>query len=52
MVKAKHLTDRKAQVYTKRGNIEITLSGRMSDFDDAILLHKTKLSNTNELIEV
>lgn len=52
MVKAKHLIERKPQIYTKLGNIEIILSGRMSDFDDAILLHKTKLLNTKELIEV
>lgn len=40
------------QIYTKRGNVEIPLCGRMSDFENAILLHKTNLNETNALIQV
>lgn len=51
-IKAKHLINRNIQIYTKRGNVEIPLSGRMCDFENAILLHKANLNDTNAIIEV
>lgn len=52
MCKAKHSINRNLQIYTKRKNVEIPLSGRISDFENAILLHKRNLIETNTLIEV
>lgn len=52
VIKAKHLINRNIQIYTKRGNVEIPLNGRMSDFENAILLHKVNLNETNALIQV
>lgn len=50
--KAKHSINRTIQIYTKRNNVEIPLSGRISDFENAVLLHKRNLIETNTLIEV
>lgn len=43
---------RKTQIYMKRGNVEMPLTGRMSDFENAILLDKLTLVKTNSLIQV
>lgn len=43
---------RKTQIYTKRGNVEMPLTGHMSDFENAILLDKITLIKTNALIQV
>lgn len=51
-IKVKHLINREVQIYTKRGNVEIPLTGRISDFENAILLHKTNLNETNAIIQV
>lgn len=52
-LKAKNLINlRKTQIYTKRGNVEMPLTGRMSDFENAILLDKLTLIKTNALIQV
>lgn len=52
-LKATNLIDlRKTQIYTKRGNVEMPLTGRLSDFDNAILLDKVTLIKTNALIQV
>lgn len=52
-LKSTNLIDlRKTQIYTKRGNVEMPLTGHMSDFDNAILLDKITLIKTNALIQV
>lgn len=36
----------------KRGNIQIPLTGQMTDFDGTMLLSKSELAQTNTLVQV
>jgi len=36
----------------KRGLVEIPISGRLTDFNDAILIHVTDVDGINKIIKV
>lgn len=36
----------------KRGNVEIPLTGKLTDFDDTILLHASDVQSINQIIKV
>lgn len=45
-------TNRNVQIVLKRGLIEIPLSGKMADFNDCILIHRSDVDEINKVIKV
>uniref|UniRef100_A0A1Q3G5D0 Cilia- and flagella-associated protein 43 n=1 Tax=Culex tarsalis TaxID=7177 RepID=A0A1Q3G5D0_CULTA len=44
-------TNRNVQIIMKRGLIEVSMSGKMTDFDSCILIHRTDVDDINVIIK-
>lgn len=45
-------TNRSVQIVIQRGLIEIPLSGKLADFNDCILIHRSDVDEINKVIKV
>lgn len=47
-----YIHNRSVQINMKRGIVEIPLTGHLTDFDNAILLHSSDVHDINQIIKV
>lgn len=52
LLQREYVLNRSVQICMKRGIVEIPLSGHMTDFDNAILLHSSDVYDINQIIKV
>lgn len=45
-----NMVNRTIQLVVKRGAVEVKLTGRVTDFDDSILIAKSEVDNINQMI--
>jgi hypothetical protein len=48
----KDSTNRTVQIVMKKGLIEIPLTGKLSDFEDCVLVHRSDIDDINKIIKV